>query len=300
MASKLNLRSAEQLRLNLTKSQQRQIEAMYKRVSKQIAEEAKNLPDTTSGSIRKVYLKQLQKQINAELDSLGNNLEDTILKNMDAVARGVVKDNIAFHQAINLTVQGMFSRVPGDVVKAVSTGQVYGGNWSLSKAIWGTTAKTKRDINTVIAEGIAKNKSAYDIAKDLEKYVNPSAKKDWDWSKVYPGTALKVDYNAQRLARTMVSHAYQQSFVMTTQRNPFVTKYRWDSSNSGRVCELCASRDGVLFDKDQLPLDHPNGMCTFIAVIDKPMTDIADQVADWVLGKPDSELDAYADYLNNS
>ena len=242
----------------------------------------------------------MQKQINTELDSLGKDLENTILDNMGAVARAVVKDNIAFHSAIHMTVQGMFSHVPGNVINTVSTGQLYEGNWSLSKAIWGTTAKTKQDINTVIAEGIAKNKSAYDIAKDLEKYVNPSAKKDWAWSKVYPGTALKVDYNAQRLARTMVSHAYQQSFVMTTQHNPFVTKYRWDSSNSSRVCELCASRDGVLFDKDQLPLDHPNGMCTFIAVIDKSMTEIADQIADWTLGGSDPELDAYAEYLKQS
>lgn len=300
MASKLNLRPAENTRLELTKTQQRDIERMYRRLSKQIGKEADKLPNTTSGALRKMYLKRLQKQINTELNSLGKNLESTILGNMEAVAEAVVADNIAFHKAINLTVQGMFSHVPGDVVKAVSTGQVYDGRWSLSRSIWGHTAKTKKDINKVIAEGIAQNKSAYDIAKDLEKYVNPDARKDWAWSKVYPGTAKVVDYNAQRLARTMVSHAYQQSFVRTTQRNPFVTKYKWDASNSGRVCPLCASRDGVLFEKDELPMDHPNGMCTFIAVIDQPMTDIADRIADWALGGSDPELDTYAEYLKNS
>lgn len=300
MAHKLNLRPAEKTRLELTKTQQRDIERMYRRISKKIGKEADKLPNTTSGALRKMYLKRLQKQINSELTSLGKTLEGTILGNMEAVAEAVVGDNIAFHKAINLTVQGMFSHVPGDVVKAVSTGQVYEGRWSLSRSIWGHTSKTKKDINTVIAEGIAQNKSAYDIAKDLEKYVNPDARKDWAWSKVYPGTALKVDYNAQRLARTMVSHAYQQSFVRTTQRNPFVTKYKWDSSNSGRVCPLCASRDGVLFEKDKLPLDHPNGMCTYIAVMDQPMTDIADRIADWALGGSDPELDDYAEYLKNS
>ena len=97
----------------------------------------------------------------------------------------------------------------------------------------------------------------------------------------------------------MVSHAYQQSFVRTTQRNPFVTKYKWEASNSSRLCEICASRDGVLFEKDELPLDHPNGMCTFTAVTDS-MVDIADRIADWVEGKSDPELDDYADYLRNS
>lgn len=300
MANSLNLRSAENTRLELTKTQQRDIERMYRRISKRIGQEAAKLPNTTSGALRRLYLKNLQRQIDAELGSLGKNLETTISDNMMAIAGAVVADNVAFHQAIGLSIQGMFSHVPGDVVKSVATGQIYEGRWSLSKSIWGHTAKTKKDINTIIAEGIAQNKGAYDIAKDLERYVNPSARKPWDWSKVYPGTALKVDYNAQRLARTMVSHAYQQSFVRTTQRNPFVTKYKWEASNSSRLCELCASRDGVLFEKDELPLDHPNGMCTFTAVTDMSMVDMADRIADWVEGKSDPELDDYADYLRNS
>lgn len=300
MSAKIDLRSAEDTRLELTKTQEADIKRMYRRISRKIADEAAKLPNTTSGVLRKLYLKRLQEQINTELNSLGKDLESTIRSNMLETAGAIVQDNLDFHRAIGLHVQGMFSHVPGDVVKAVSTGQVYEGRWSLSRSIWGHTSKTKKDINTVIAEGIAQNKSAYAIAKDLEKYVNPDARKDWAWSKVYPGTALKVDYNAQRLARTMVSHAYQQSFVRTTQRNPFVTKYKWDSSNSGRVCPLCASRDGVLFEKDELPLDHPNGMCTYIAVMDQPMTDIADRIADWALGGSDPELDDYAEYLKNS
>ena len=293
MASSIDLRSAENTRLELTQEQQREIERMYKRISQRIGKEADNLPNTTSGALRKMYLKQLQKQINSELGSLGKNLESTINENMLAADGAVVSDNVAFNKALGFSIQGMFSHVPGDVVKTVATGQLYEGRWSLSQSIWGHTAKTKKDINTIIAEGIAQNKSAYDIAKDLERYVNPSARKPWDWSKVYPGTALKVDYNAQRLARTMVSHAYQQSFVRTTQKNPFVSKYKWISSNSGRVCELCNSRDGVLFEKDELPLDHPNGMCTFVAVTDS-MVDIADRLGDWAHGKEDPELEEYA------
>jgi hypothetical protein len=109
-----------------------------------------------------------------------------------------------------------------------------------------------------------------------------------------------VDYNAQRLARTLVSHAYQQALVRTTQKNPFVTKYQWEASNSTRICPLCASRDGVLFDKDDLPLDHPNGMCTFIAVMPDSMVDIADRLGDWAHGKSDPELEEYAKFLYGS
>lgn len=300
MSKEWRLRSAEKTRLQLTKTQQRDIERMYKRISRNIKKQSAQLPSTTSGHLRKLYLDRLQEQINEQLTELGRSLHDIIKTNIGLVAAAAVADALDFNEAIGLVIQGAFSHVPKDIVQSVITGQVYAGNWSLSRAIWDQTSKTKHDINTVIAEGIAQNKSTYDIAKDLEKYVDPSARKDWSWSKVYPGTAKVVDYNAQRLARTMVSHAYQQSFIRTTQKNPFVTKYKWLSSNSGRVCELCASRDGSYFSKDNLPMDHPNGMCTYVAVMEESMVDMADRIADWVLGNPDPALDDYSEFLRNS
>lgn len=300
MADMWRLKLAEDIRIQLTKKQQREIKKLYERVAKKISKEAEKLPDTNSAALRRQYLKTLQGQVNEQIRRIGSALEGKLISNMSLVASAAVKDNLSFLQSLGMpTLKGAFSHVPDDVVRSIVTGQVYDGNWSLSKAIWITTDKTQKDINTIIAEGVAQNKSVYDIAKDLEKYVSPSAKKPWDWNKVYPGTAKKVDYNAQRLARTMVSHAYQQSFVQTTIKNPFVTKYKWEASNSSRLCELCASRDGVLFEKDELPLDHPNGMCTFTAVTDS-MVDIADRIADWVEGKSDPELDDYEDYLRNS
>lgn len=300
MAFELDLTTAERVRAQITSQQEREIRNLYRRVLRSINKEAKKLPNTTSGVLRGMYLSKLKGQIRDQLDSLGKSLENTIIRNMENVVDAVIEDNLGFLAQVDLLVEGAFSHVSRDIVESVITGRIYQGNWSLSRSIWKHNQKTMRDINKIIAEGIAQNKGSYDIAKELEKYVNPSARKDWAWSKVYPGTAKVIDYNAQRLARTMVSHAYQQAFVRTTQRNPFVTKYRWDSSNSGRTCKLCDSRDGVLFEKDELPLDHPNGMCTFIAVMDQPMTDMADRIADWALGGSDPELDDYAEYLRNS
>lgn len=301
MANKLNLNTAEQVRIQITAKQQKDIENMYKRIARDINKEAKRLPkDTTSGALRSMYLSGLKQQVNEQLQGLGGQLESSVSSNMEAVAEAMVEDNLRFLRQVGMPIGGAFSHVPKDVVESIITGQVYQGNWSLSSAIWRQTKKAQSDINTIIAEGVAKNKSAYDIAKDLEKYVNPAAKKEWNWGKVYPGTAKKVDYNAQRLARTMVSHAYQQSFVRTTQPNPFVSMYQWESSNSDHMCDLCADRDGVYYSKDSLPMDHPNGMCTYIAVMEDSMVDIADRIADWALGTPDSELDAYYDFLQHS
>lgn len=294
MSNKLSLQYAEERRIKLTKLQQRQIQRLYENAAKEVAKQAEKAPRVPSDALRKQYLNQLQKQLNERFEKIRTEIESTVKDNMKKTTEAVVGDNIDFLKKVGMPVEGAFSHVPDEVVRSVATGQLYEGKWSLSRAIWKNTKRTQKDVQSVIAQGIAQNKSAYDIAKDLEKYVDPSAKKDWDWSKVYPGTAKKVDYSAQRLARTMVSHAYQQSFVKTTQKNPFVTKYKWVSAGGARTCEICAERDGVEYSKTDLPLDHPNGMCTFIAVIEDSMTDIADRIADWALGSSDPELDLFA------
>ncbi len=288
-----NLNTAELERVKLTKEQQKHIMDIYKNAAKSVAKKAKTLPKTPSAPLYEEHLKNLQKELEKELKKAEMSLKGEIEGNMKSAAQAVVDDNGKFVDKLGLGIKGAYSFVPADIVRSVASGQLYGGKWSLSRALWKNHMKTQYNINAVVAQGIAENKSAYDIAKDLEKYLNPEARKDWDWSKVYPGAAKRVDYNAQRLARTMVSHAYQQAFVRTTKNNPFVEDYVWLSAGGNRTCEVCMERDGKHFPKDSLPLDHPNGMCTFEAYIPQSMTEIADRLADWVEGKVDPSLDKW-------
>ena len=293
MALQLDFSNAEAQRLRITQEQQRKIQELYKQASAEIARQAGKAPRVPSDALRKSYLNTLQGQIDERLRDIEAQLNGTVRSSMTAAASATVGDAKQFLQQNGLSIRGAYSHVPADIVNAVASGQLYSGNWTLSRALWLNTKETQQDVQNIIAQGIIQNKSAFDIAKDLEKYVDPTAKKDWDWSKVYPGTRRVVDYNAQRLARTMVSHAYQQAFVRTTQKNPFVKKYKWEASNSDRTCELCEERNGQLFDKDNLPLDHPNGMCTFTAVMDD-MDTIGERLGDWAAGKDDPELDQWA------
>ena len=296
MAS-INLQDGEQARLTITKEQEVEISKLYRQVyldlKKQMGSLSPQGEGTASQSLKKTYLNKLIKQLKEEYKDLGEELEEQIKKGMQDTASTVVQANADWLKKAGLTIEGAYSYVPKDIVSMLVTGQLYGDGWTLSKAIWGHTQKTIHDIDKVVATGVAANKSAYEIAKDLEKYVNPSAKKEWDWSKVYPGTSKKVDYNAQRLARTMVSHAYQQSLLATTKYNPFVTGYRWRSAHTHRTCELCNERDGKLYSADDLPLDHPNGMCTFIAELTGDLESIADRLGDWANGADDPALDEW-------
>lgn len=299
-SSLLNLKSAEEVRLNVSIKQQREIRSLYKRLAQQAQEQAEKLKskNNISSVLRQEYFNKLANQLTDASDEVGQEIDQIIRSGMKTTAQGVVDAQRKFLSKIGMSgIEGAFSHVPNQIVTSIATGNIYDDNWTLSAAIWGMSKKTHKDIDKIIAEGVASNKSAYDIAKDLEKYVNPAARKEWDWSKVYPGTNRVIDYNAQRLARTMVAHAYQQSLERTCEKNPFVTGYKWVSANSDRTCELCKERDGQIYAKGDLPLDHPNGLCTFIAVIPDSMTTISDRLADWVKGKPDSALDEFAKSL---
>lgn len=290
----LDFSSAEEQRNRISQEQAQSIRDMYRQASEEIGRMAERAPRVPSDALRKEYLNKLQGQINRELQDIQSQLDGTVRSSMLDTVQEVVRDASNFANGFGLSIKGAYSHVPTDVVRAVMSGQLYEGNWTLSKALWLNTRETQQDVQSIVAKGILENKSAYDIAKDLEKYVNPNARKDWEWSKVYPGTRKVVDYNAQRLARTMVSHAYQQAFVRTTIKNPFITKYEWRAADTERTCQLCLDRDGQYFPKDDLPLDHPNGMCTFLAVIEDDFNTIADRLADWAHGGEDPALDEWA------
>ena len=297
MANTINLRDGEQARLEITKDQEKAISDLYKSVYKDLKKQMDALPlkgeGTVSQSLKKTYLNKLTKQLKEAYKTTGAAVEDQIKQSMEDAAQAVVSSNNNWLEKVGLKVEGAYSYVPKDIVSMLSTGKLYGEDWSLSKTIWGDTQKKLDDINKIVAAGVAANKSAYDIAKDLEQYVNPSAKKKWDWSKVYPGTSKKVDYNAQRLARTMVSHAYQQSLLATTKYNPFVKGYKWRSAHTHRTCELCNERDGQVYSANDLPLDHPNGLCTFLVELEGSLEDAANRLGDWANGAEDPGLDKW-------
>lgn len=292
---------AEGIRVQITNQQAKQIKKLYRDLANQYKKELRVLSKKSniSSVMRSQYLKDYVKELENDIKYLNNQVEKTITSNMLRVSKAVVQDSIVLDKKMGFS--GIFTKqfyIPHDVVSIVSSGKLYDGKWTLSKAIWSDNQKKIDDINSIVAKGIAGNKSTYEIAKDLERYVNPRARKEWSWSKVYPHTSKKIDYNAQRLARTMVSHAYEEAFVESTKDNPFIEAYQWEASGSDRMCPICEDRDGQIFPKDELPLDHPNGMCTFTVVIQKSYVEIGREIANWINGEGDpklnKELDEYA------
>lgn len=295
----LIFKDAEAAKIAIMASQQKEIAKLYEDWADEIGERAKYYSHKSNASapVSERYYKELQKQLRQTSQEVSNEIYKKIKSNIYTVADAVVSDNVKWLESFGFSSEGLnaaFSYVPHEIVQNLITGQIYDSGWSLSSRIWGDNEQTLKDIYQVMAKGLAENKPIYEIAKDLESYVRPSAKLPWnlrmaDGKKIYK---KQVDYNAQRLARTLVQHGYQQSFIATTQKNPFITEYIW-RSNGSRVCDLCKSRDGVHYKKNELPMDHPNGMCTMESVV---ADDMIDQLADW-FNSPDGtypEIDAFA------
>lgn len=288
---------AEAKKQILTTRAVKQITKLYSELEKQFAEKLSKLPKESpfiSNSIKRMYLENYLAAMNSEIDKLTQQVGIVTKDSMKSIADIVVKANKNWMNQFGMDTTKAFSTVPTDVVNYILNGDIYKGNWTFSNAIWGDNRKTKDDLREIIARGVASQKPTYDIAKDLEKYVDPKARKDWEWSKVYPGTKKKVDYNAQRLARTMIQHTYQQTLRNTCRNNPFVDGFIWRSAFTERTCDLCMDRDGVFYEKGSEPLDHPNGLCWLEPAMSKSMDQIADELADWVNGEDNPALDKWA------
>jgi hypothetical protein len=298
-ANPLIFKNAEKVRDSITESQKKDIAKLYEGWADEIGKMANYYSHKTTASapLSERYYKELQKQLYTTSREVSNEVYKKIKSSMYTVSDAVVADNVNWLKQFGFSEDGLnaaFSYVPDSIVRSIVTGQVYESGWSLSSRIWGNNEDTMKDLYRIVAGGVAQQMPIKDIAKQLEGYVRPSAAKQWnlvdqDGKKIYP---KQVDYNAQRLARTLVQHSYQQSFDAVCHNNPFVTDYIW-RANGSRVCELCMDRDGRHYDKDALPLDHPNGMCTMEPNIDDNMDD---KLVEWFNSEDGTfpEIDEFA------
>ena len=186
-------------------------------------------------------------------------------------------------------------------VKNVIGGKIYKDGVGLSSRVWQASAMSSNKIQEVIAAGLAQDMGAAKLSKLLQDYVNPTARKNWDNDKIrsilgdgYAAWNKNLEYNALRLARTTLSHTATMSMRQARQVNPYATKIKWHSVHAaGRTCETCEEMDGQIFDTEECPFDHPNGMCYQTHEMEKSLDEIADELAAWCKGEPNEMLDEW-------
>lgn len=292
----------------LTLNQYKKIRDLYRDVAKSLETKANK---AKKGSLTERWAKDYKKAVRTQIKQMNSVLKNIVSENIEKSAENATDIQLNFFEQINVenglgmseSFKNMFSSVPNDVLKDIVSGDFYKDGKGLSQRLWFNGNKVNGDIDRIIQKGIAEKKSAYELAQDLQTYVNPNSKKDWDWKKVYPNVAKTIDYNAQRLARTSISHAYTLSMLKSCEKNPFVNKVKWHSVFApGRTCPLCKERDGQEYLLKNCPMDHPNGLCYQEPLLDDSLENIGSRLNSWVKGGNDPVLDdwydKYGDYFS--
>lgn len=291
---------AQNERIKLTKERVKSIRDLYRDLAKDLNRKAKG---ANKGSLNERWLLDYQKQFKNDIKQLNKilkrDIESSMLKSAE-YANNIQLDffnllDIKYNLNSKETFSNMFSKIPQQALEELINGEFYKDGRGVSERLWFHEMKANANFDYIIQRGLAEKKSVYDLAKDLSDYVNPDVKKDWNFKKIYSGVGnKKIEYNSFRLAITSISHAYQLSMQRSCKANPFVEGIQWHTSNSHRnTCSICRSRNGKVYKADELPLDHPNGICYFTPVIKKNMENIGTELRDWVNGGKNSKLNAW-------
>lgn len=288
------MKQVERKRNLYTTTIDKAIMKLYKKVGEEYSKKIAANPNINNNT-----LKEHEEYFKKEYEKVAKSLESTLKSKMKRMVNDTVKaqeDNIndlckKYKLDFGTTFQDKFSKVNEDVLRMLVSGKVYKDKVSLSGRIW----NNKKKVDEHIAFLLAQKKHPMDIARELEQYVNPAARK-YTNAEGYKYTGRQVEYNALRLARTYINHAYQEAARDTSEANPFIQKLIWKSSHHKNMCGLCGSRDGKEYDPKDMPLDHPNGFCSFTYKTDS-LEDTAEQLKKWMNGESNKDLDKW--YKNN-
>lgn len=321
---------------NADKERDKQTKEATKKVRKAYAEgykEMKGVLDNAMNEINSNYLAGTQTEMikakaNEVYNNVANEVQDITLESALRSAKVAAQTQVDFLDYVGMPGGEIYYfREPDRIVANLATGKSYEGSkvvrfsreahekkdkyghvttvnkpWDLSSAIWRQETKVKDDINTIIAQGLARGDTIPEIARNIEKYLLPGSQKPWFWASVNK----VVDYNAQRLVRTVIDHAYQETFKEAGKYNPWIGYYVWRSSFvAGRTCQACMDMDGNRYSKDgtgdypEMPLDHAQGLCYFEYEFTDSLEDIGEQIGNWLISPQGTfpDIDRYEQFL---
>lgn len=283
----------------LTNNQNKQILGIYQKSIKDIADQ---VAKEGRGTLKSSY----QRQLRQELIAVEKRMAKEIAGSINGGIRGVTDqarqlEEIVTDEMLNkidLTISddalSLLSQIQEGVIGDIIGEDLYGDGKTLSQRIWNTTNGLGKNIDHIVAEGMAQKKSAKELAGDLMQFAKPATKRDGKWIDDYSGLrTTDPAYNAMRLARTTINHAYQTATTRNAASNPFVDGILWQTSGHSNVCGICQDREGVIFKIEDLPMDHPNGMCTMVPSISKSMEEIGSELNAWANGEENEALDKW-------
>ena len=292
----------------LTKKQQQEIISVYSKAYKDTIEKGLKKAGGDKAKIdklTKVYAEQIYnelelivKQYNADMSSTIETMQAEIMMSMNIFEKG---DYYEFKEAVDKAVNVANRKI----VQQMIEGKVYHDGKGLDKRIWDSSKMSGTKMSTALNSCIAQGMGAAEMSQNLKEFAM-GGHHTWSRNKIREklgdGYARKygsggLDYEALRLARTTLTHQAQIAVINSSKINPYLQFVKWHSNHqAGRTCQQCIDRDGQLFKIDEVPLDHPNGMCWIQPVYsidgktEATPEEIARDMKAWGKGEPNSGL----------
>lgn len=220
---------------------------------------------------------------------------------------------IADKANLKLVTNKMFKQAidkSNNQVVAIISNKQFGARQSmkLSGRIWKSSLYAKTGITKVINHGMGNGLSARDIAKNLNKYMTPSARNTILKKEIGKKFPSNPHYYALRVARSEAQHSYQESMYNAGKIIPTYEGIYWVLSNRHPKYDICDKLANNMeygekgfYPKGKEPsLAHPNCICTQIQKLGD-VDKMIDRIIEWQNNpKNDKELELwYKKYFKN-
>jgi len=298
--------------LKLSLRQEKELLRLYTELSNELL---LDIPKCKTSNQEK-YLKSLHDIVQVNISDLNKELNKMIKDNIETSSQISSSVDLAYYKVItdDVTLLAMFqSTVLNNSKKTVSKliqGNFYEDKTSLDARLWKISNKSIKDIDTLIKVNVLKGANARELSLQVEKYVNPKKILKHtidvvDDEKIYQN----VSWQSTRLARTSITHSFNENTLSQAYSNPFNQGMKWElsSEHSKRmhgkrdVCDDYAEQNNYdlgtgIFPLDKVPVAHPCCLCHQFEI----STDIDQaikELKEWSKGGSNSKLDKwYAEY----
>ena len=246
------------------------------------------------------YVNQLYKQLQEQSAICNEKLPKRILDKYAEISMSV-----SYNASFNRMVDKSVNVTSKEIVEQMIKGQVYKDGMGLDSRLWHSVNASGQKIEDAITSCLARGIGSAEASKTIAQFAK-TGHHTWDKKKIREKLGSKyaekygtggLDYEALRLMRTTTTHMAQLSAINSHKVNPYSNAVIYHIGHAGsRTCAMCKERNGKKFKLEDVPLDHPNGLCwlePFMSVDGKnpaSLSDLMDDMNNYYDGKPNSGL----------
>ncbi|NFB55909.1 hypothetical protein AL714_17850 [Clostridium botulinum] len=294
--------------LRLVQDQEKELLDIYLEASKQISYKLSKAKAGTLNSRYLIEMDRVLKQYTTEIATkLSKHTKEGILTSSQIASAVQLSyiDMIVPRQDIKSTFNRMFIQLSSNITNQLISVNYYSDGGTLDQRLWNIANKNAADIDRLIKINIASGVNARELAKELDAYINPLSRITPKTLEV--GMSSKISYQSQRLARTSLIHAHNETYVQGSKMNPFNIGLKWNLSPShyerqvarhGKdICDEYSTQNNYdlgagVYPADKYPVAHPNCLC-YPTQENVPVEKARNELIEWVNGRNNPKLDKW-------